>query len=261
MSCDPLFTNTSGFTGEVQTIIEQINKGFAYDFPFWLGGPLSQIAEIIENAPPDYPLAKDSDYVTTALGRLLKQFDESPLLQALVTLHAQQYQDLEDVYWDLSEQFDLDTVVGFWLELLGKIVGQLRLGISDDDLYRALIKARIVINRTQGRDQDINKVITIIFTGGSMPYTKTEIFPAGILLELEAPQSLIDPAFLFSFLVDTKAAGVRLLMVYPVVALANSFVFADNYGTEASSTTQGFASTYNNEDSGTGGTLGGDFAS
>ena len=116
-------------------------------------------------------------------------------LKALATaLYGNQVQEIEDALRELLYGFDIDQSVGDQLDVIGSIVGQDRLGKSDDD-YRIDIKIKIGINTSEG---DIEKIITIwrLLAPGA-EVTIEEDFPAKIDLITdtfdEIPESLLIP--------------------------------------------------------------------
>ena len=99
-------------------------------------------------------------------------------LKALATaLIGNQVQEIEDALRELLYGFDIDQSIGDQLDVIGSIVGQDRLGKSDDD-YRIDIKIKIGINTSEG---DIEKIITIwrLLAPGA-EVTIEEDFPAKI---------------------------------------------------------------------------------
>lgn len=104
------------------------------------------------------PLTRITDHVTRALATLPSQWRDSPKVRALVSVLAKPDQDLEDTAWDLYSKRGVETAEGVQLDILGKLVGQLRLGLSDDD-FRRLIRVRILANRAGGRADTITRVI------------------------------------------------------------------------------------------------------
>lgn len=107
---------------------------------------------------------------------------------------------------------DLDKAYGETLDKIGANVGQFRLD-EDDDLYRQLIKVRIIANLSLGNIPTINKVLSVltkdVYLGLREAWDKSEYQnePAKIVLELDSaakryPRDLIE---------RIKSAGVRVL--------------------------------------------------
>lgn len=107
---------------------------------------------------------------------------------------------------------DLDKAYGETLDKIGANVGQFRLD-EDDDLYRQLIKVRIIANLSLGNIPTINKVLSVltkdVYLGLREAWDKTEYQnePAKIVVNLSRsienyPIELIE---------RIKSAGVRVL--------------------------------------------------
>lgn len=111
---------------------------------------------------------KIDNHVTIALGKLLEQFKGGkPVLHGLIRTHVGQLQDLEDVAWQCVHGRLLDyppggtvRAEGVQLDVLGKIVGAPRLGVTDSQ-YRDAIKLQIRVNRSHGTTVDILEVLRL----------------------------------------------------------------------------------------------------
>lgn len=74
------------------------------------------------------------------------------------------YGGFDEVFAALDEirmSRDLDKAYGKTLDKIGANVGQFRLD-EDDDLYRQLIKVRIIANLSLGNIPTINKVLSVL---------------------------------------------------------------------------------------------------
>lgn len=125
------------------------------------------------------------------------------------------YGGFDEVFAALDEirmSRDLDKAYGETLDKIGANVGQFRLD-EDDDLYRQLIKVRIIANLSLGNIPTINKVLSVltkdIYLGLREAWDKTEYQnePAKIIVNLSRsienyPIELIE---------RIKSAGVRVL--------------------------------------------------
>ena len=125
------------------------------------------------------------------------------------------YGGFDEVYRAFDEiraSRDLDKAYGATLDKIGANVGQFRLD-EDDDLYRQLIKVRIIANLSLGNIPTINKVLSVltkdIYLGLREAWDKTEYQnePAKIVVNLSRsienyPIELIE---------RIKSAGVRVL--------------------------------------------------
>ncbi len=125
------------------------------------------------------------------------------------------YGGFDEVYRAFDEiraSRDLDKAYGETLDKIGANVGQFRLD-EDDDLYRQLIKVRIIANLSLGNIPTINKVLSVltkdVYLGLREAWDKTEYQnePAKIVVNLSRsienyPIELIE---------RIKSAGVRVL--------------------------------------------------
>lgn len=106
-----------------------------------------------------------TDHEVAAKGRLAHQF-RKPNIEALVGVTAARMQALEDAIWPLIEDRALPSAVGSLLDLIGAIVGQPRSvsgpDATDDEVYRGLIYARIAINTSYGRPEDVYSLLRLL---------------------------------------------------------------------------------------------------
>lgn len=93
---------------------------------------------------------------------LLHQFSQSPvlkaLIRALVNPFAEAYAELEKLHHGRY----IDNAQGATLDVIGKIVGQERLGMSDED-YRPWIKVAIYLNNSSGTAENMLALLSILF--------------------------------------------------------------------------------------------------
>lgn len=123
------------------------------------------------------------------------------------------YGELEKGFTSINDSRNIDKAQGETLDKLGANVGQFRFG-EDDDLYRLLIKTRIIANLSIGDIPTINKIMSIlvkdIFLGikETWPYEKHRNEPAAIVLQLSEIWSNIPLEIIHRI----KAAGVRVIL-------------------------------------------------
>jgi len=85
--------------------------------------------------------------------------------------------DIENEMRVLSDQYDLDTATGILLDRIGKLLDEDRNG-NDDDTYRILIRLRAMLNKTNGSEKDIIKVIKYFYNSEVVHIEPN--YPAGI---------------------------------------------------------------------------------
>lgn len=125
------------------------------------------------------------------------------------------YGGFDEVYRAFDEiraSRDLDKAYGETLDKIGANVGQFRLD-EDDDLYRQLIKVRIIANLSLGNIPTINKVLSVltkdVYLGLKEVWDKSEYQnePAKIVLELDSAAK----RYPIELVERIKSAGVRVL--------------------------------------------------
>ena len=123
------------------------------------------------------------------------------------------YGELKKGFASINDSRNIDKARGETLDKLGANVGQFRFG-EDDDLYRLLIKTRIIANLSIGDIPTINKIMSIlvkdIFLGikETWSYEKHRNEPAAIVLQLSEIWSNIPLEIIHRI----KAAGVRVIL-------------------------------------------------
>lgn len=158
------------------------------------------------------PLSYDAEHKLQGLARRLGQYLDKPRLEALLGIYLDQIQDLEDAAWQLATERFVDTAVGAQLDVLGEIVGQERLGLSDDN-YRALVRARIRANKSDGKILDIYAVAFAAVGDPSWPIEYDPCYPAAFVLGF-GQRILFDEGIVNSLIRDATAAGVRSVTVF-----------------------------------------------
>lgn len=98
------------------------------------------------------------DHAVRALALLPSEFDQAVQLRALITAFAEVAQVIEDDTWACIEDRMLDTAEGAQLDQYGRVLGQPRDGLADED-YRALLGVRILANRSNGQADVILRVV------------------------------------------------------------------------------------------------------
>lgn len=174
-----------------------------------------------------------TDYVARAPTRFLEQFRNKTKLAGVLKSYETQLQKLEDAAWEVILYRTLNTnpatgtayAVGVQLDIIGRIVGRPRQGLSDSD-YLIAIRGQIRINRSCGTPNDIIEVAILSLPPG-YDFDYTELYPAAILVSITT-QVLFTITVLFQNLVRTKSGGVRLLLEYSTDLALEWLTFADN---------------------------------
>jgi hypothetical protein len=144
-------------------------------------------------------------HVADGLGLLIDAFKSRKVIDGVLAAWLKQFQDLERVFWEILQGRGVEDAVGVQLDFLGQVVGEDRLGRSDDEL-RSAIKLKIRTNRSQGRAEDVLQTAALILTTGQWEYAEYNNAAFRVLY-----WGL--PSYLFSPLVRairlTRPAGVR----------------------------------------------------
>ena len=130
----------------------------------------------------EWPYEQITDHVVEAESRLTSQYDEATRLHGIVSTMAGRVQMIENALWTVLTQRWIPEAVGVQLDELGAIVGEPRLGRSDEP-YRAAIQLRININLSGGEPERIIDYMRRI-TGASYVLFH-EIYPAKISMYID----------------------------------------------------------------------------
>lgn len=171
-------------------------------------------------------LTQKINHVAEALENFIERFKNKPKLAAWLTSYINQIQDLEDVFWEIVTERCLDDAVGEQLDGLGEIVGESREG-RDDDTYRVAIRARRLLNQSQGTPEELMTIVSASIDFLSDVRIK-EYYPAALTAEVVDPfPSGYDPAQIGDILRKGKPAGVKAhLLAHP----ADPFQFDTGFG-------------------------------
>lgn len=135
-------------------------------------------------------------------------------IQSYLGALAGECQPTEDGLTQLLLDRRISTAAGVQLDVLGKIVGQARGGLSDDD-YRRFIRARISANKSSGTVEDILRVAVGVLGDDDAALEIRTLPPASFRLrvnEIEVSDDI--GTILLGFLRDTAAAGVGAVLQY-----------------------------------------------
>lgn len=165
----------------------------------------STAADVIVNGKPDH--------VATALARLPEQFKGLPNIEKLLTCLIAPCQELEQAYTDLLLLRSVDTGFGAQLDTIGEIVGQPRNGVSDDELYRRYLRARIATNRSKGKIEDLIRISRLVIDNSTAGVVVQRYDVATVVVRITKALTTVDVAsILASFLAAGHSRGVRLVL-------------------------------------------------
>lgn len=223
---------------------------FPISFPWSFGDP--DLVELEDLELGEDPSAARLSYerrvsaCLEGLDLLLGQFDDAgefavrraPRLRAIACALLDAIQDASNANWQLFTERWIETGVGAQLDQTGTVVGQPR-GANDDIVYRAFLRARILVNRSSGKWREL---ILIMTTMGILISTITfePEYPAAWIIRLTDAPSGFSGADAASLLEDAKLGGVRLVVEFPVAAAAASFTYRAGTPALESSTAIGY---------------------
>jgi hypothetical protein len=110
---------------------------------------------------------------------LLYQFDTSPKLKSLIRTLVEPFTAVDDELHQLHNGRYIDEAKETTLDVIGRIVGQPRHGMSDED-YRPWIKVAICLNNSSGTPESVLNVLTILF-GKKAPVRMEEYPPNDVI--------------------------------------------------------------------------------
>lgn len=150
----------------------------------------------------------------------------SKLLSALVV----PFVDLEAVLQQLLLNRSIATATATQLDVLGKIVGQPRDGLDDDD-YRRYIRARVAAHRSDGTFEALIKVASLVVFDDDAKYVTSNEGTATVRVfvqEVTLTDDLAD--ILFSFLQVARSGGVRIVLEWGRSTTASLFRYDSGPG-------------------------------
>lgn len=167
--------------------------------------------------------------------------DEPNNIRKLITGLVTPVQVVEDALQALLTERAVNTAIGAQLDVLGRLVGQDRGGMVDDD-YRRLIRARISVNRSKGTISDVLVVAELVVDDVGAYLRVDNQGNAAIVLRIEDVITDWEVAELtIKMLRDTVSGGVRIVLEFWLSLEADMFRF-DTY-VPGGSTGKGWGST------------------
>lgn len=150
------------------------------------------------------------DHQTRAFRRLPEQFKKKPKIVALLRALVGPCTALEFALQCLLTLRSVNTAVGAQLDVIGKLVGRPRNGVSDDDVYRRYIRAQIAANNSDGLiDQILTIAELVIYDDDARLRFRNEGIAAYVLVVDDVPVHPDVAKVLLTMLRRATAAGVR----------------------------------------------------
>lgn len=151
-------------------------------------------------------MIEKTTHVAEGLGMLVTQYKRKPNLEAYLTTFLTQVQEIEAALFDILAILEsLDTQTGEQLDLIGRIVGQPREG-RDDATYLLWIKARMLVNFSNGTADDLMAIVSMLAGVGKVVKYTSE-FPAAQILHVDSVLATGGEA-IAALLQQARSAGV-----------------------------------------------------
>jgi hypothetical protein len=186
-----------------------MTTSFSFDAP----GSLAFVPtpEVETVSPTSTELVQNTQHGAEAISHLIEFFRNGPRNQALLAAVGVQLQEVEDALWQLYTERNIETAIGAQLDILGRIVGELRGDRADED-YRAAIRVRILVNSSDGKAEQLIAIVLGMLPDADI--TLTESYPAAIRVEVTALFGAVTVETVGAMLQQAKPAGVRLTTVF-----------------------------------------------
>jgi len=151
------------------------------------------------------------DLETRAVALLPEQFQKDGFRDLLASWMPE-LQAVEDALWQVIDA-NLDTATGARLEQWTALLGERRAGLLDAAL-RKVARARILANRSHGRDEDLAAVLDVFEVG----FAVEDFDPASALVTLEDFPGAGLPRRIAALVRRAAAGGVGVQTVSPAVS-------------------------------------------
>jgi hypothetical protein len=162
-------------------------------------------------------------HATEAVSRLCEFLKDKPKAIAYLTALCGPAQAIEDVLIQLLTERTVDTAIGAQLDTLGRIVGQDREGLGDDD-FRRYIRARIATNRSSGLTNELLLISRLIVNDSDAAIRLTPSYPATVVIRVSSIEVTEDVASaLVKFLRLAASGGVRVILEWSTETEAELF--------------------------------------
>lgn len=163
--------------------------------------------------------------------------------------------DLEAMWHQMRAMRDPRYAVGVHLDIIGKLAGRKREGISDDEIYRRLIFAQITVNRSSGDIDTLLKIAELVVFDDDVEYIIERDGNAALVLRIEDDALAWDIAdILIGMLRKAVLGGVRIRLDFIPAVDAGSFARAFRFSS-VSDAGAGFGGLGSVSDAATGGEL------
>jgi hypothetical protein len=147
-----------------------------------------------------------------APARLIERWKNKDAFRALQRSYLPEVREVENALWLVWVSRFVDYAADEQLDMIGRIVGELRQGRTDAN-YRLRVKARILINKSFGRVDDILEMLQVIEPAQA---SITEFGVASFRVNFDGPlEGVSSLAEIASLISEARAAGVGGAVVAP----------------------------------------------
>ena len=171
------------------------------------------------------PLIYIPDHKDRALRMMPSQFrNDKPTMEAFVKALAEGVQTLEDIYFDIITGTRLCFATGANLDIWGDLVGEVRGDLNDID-YRRFIEARVLVNKSSGKTDDLIKIAQLITAESTV--REQAFFPAEVIIYVFRSSAMSDAVAerVGVTMNDARPAGIKLQVIE---AIDGYLGFSDN---------------------------------
>jgi hypothetical protein len=184
------------------------------------------------------------NHTTRALGRLILQYKDATVIQAIISAFGTQLNELEQANEDLLTLRSIFTATGAQLDIWGVILDLDRAGRTDDE-YRTRLFIKIAEYYSEGTISDVVQLYTNLMVPTWVKLT--EQYPANFMMHAKDPNPIGSTSEIRDAIQAAKAAGVGFDLTFstsPAFAfLADPDPDTDGFSSVAAPTTGGiFAS-------------------
>lgn len=121
----------------------------------------------------------------------------------------------------------VNNATGETLTMLGKLVGQRRDGVVDDELYRRYVRTRIAVNASDGIPEEMYTITKLVVTEDGAEFVLDNQGTAAFVMRIVGAETDWEVAeVLIGFLRKAVDGGVRVILEWLTAAPSGSFAFA-----------------------------------
>lgn len=153
--------------------------------------------------------------VDEAESLLLYQFKDAKRLKNLMRSLVMPLETIANDIETFSDGLHIDEASGHLLDVVGKVIGQPRACMGDED-FRIWLKLRIKLNRCNGTPEELLSILHLLL-GSYHPMIVAEHKPNNIILTF-FKISKISTATIFSLIKKASPPGLRLYFINATAA-------------------------------------------